>query len=147
MSEEQGEYKTGSQKNLEYCRQFFYLDFTGQLFIRSDFIHELRDLKGRRLKELLDIICTTYYDREYIKKVDTFTKGRLLQSLLRREFNNKRFLLWDQLVERDGEICRKCGKIDNLSIDHIKPLSRDGTNDLENLQILCKQCNSKKGVR
>ena len=39
--------------------------------------------------------------------------------------------------------CAICGgKADQ--IDHIKPISRGGTNDRENLQPICKACNSKK---
>ena len=34
-----------------------------------------------------------------------------------------------------------------LSVDHIIPKSRGGTNDRSNLQILCIDCNSEKGVR
>ena len=34
-----------------------------------------------------------------------------------------------------------------LSVDHIIPRRRGGTDDLENLQILCRACNSRKKDR
>ena len=40
--------------------------------------------------------------------------------------------------------CVKCGNTKNLQIDHIKPFSLGGETKLKNLQILCKNCNSKK---
>jgi 5-methylcytosine-specific restriction endonuclease McrA len=43
-----------------------------------------------------------------------------------------------------GEKCAKCGVIDNLTIDHIKPLHHHGSNGLENLQLLCEKCNNEK---
>jgi hypothetical protein len=40
--------------------------------------------------------------------------------------------------------CVSCGSTDDLTIDHIVPLTRGGTNDLINLQVLCRPCNSRK---
>ena len=34
-----------------------------------------------------------------------------------------------------------------LSIDHIHPKSKGGTNERSNLRILCTPCNTKKGVK
>jgi len=48
------------------------------------------------------------------------------------------------LIERDGYMCNKCGSQNGLSVDHIAPLSRGGSDVLDNLQILCKSCNSRK---
>ena len=42
-------------------------------------------------------------------------------------------------------MCLKCGSEKNLTIDHIIPVSKNGTNDFDNLQILCGKCNQDKG--
>ena len=49
---------------------------------------------------------------------------------------------------RDNYRCRFCGKGDedyDLQIDHIKPVSKGGTNHIRNLQTLCEDCNKEKG--
>lgn len=51
------------------------------------------------------------------------------------------------LIERDGNYCQRCGTTEKLSIDHIFPLSKGGTNEFGNLQLLCNKCNSAKGAR
>lgn len=51
------------------------------------------------------------------------------------------------LFERDGEICKHCDSIENLTLDHIVPVARGGENLQGNLQVLCKSCNSKKGSK
>jgi len=52
-------------------------------------------------------------------------------------------LRW-QVWERDNFICKKCGSRRNLTIDHIIPESKGGETKLNNLQTLCKNCNSRK---
>jgi hypothetical protein len=52
-----------------------------------------------------------------------------------------------QVWERDGYRCQNCGGWSKLSTDHIVPESKGGTTTLDNLQTLCKSCNSKKGNR
>lgn len=44
-------------------------------------------------------------------------------------------------------LCAYCGSSDNLSIDHVKPVSKGGGNERTNLQCLCLPCNIKKGNR
>lgn len=51
------------------------------------------------------------------------------------------------VMERDAYRCRRCGGHRDLTVDHINPVSNDGTDELENLQTLCKRCNSRKGGR
>lgn len=51
------------------------------------------------------------------------------------------------VIARDGARCNECGATDSLEIDHIVALARGGTNDIDNLQVLCKPCNRSKGAR
>lgn len=65
----------------------------------------------------------------------------------RQEFQKNRVALIFKIAARDGAQCAHCGEEDNLSIDHIRPISKGGSDDLDNLQILCRSCNSRKGDR
>jgi|SRR5579863_6052306 len=48
------------------------------------------------------------------------------------------------LLDKFGHKCVNCGAVDDLQIDHIQPLSSGGTDDVDNLQILCGDCNRRK---
>lgn len=50
----------------------------------------------------------------------------------------------ERVYARDNYRCRNCGATDDLSIDHIKPLSKGGANRFSNMQTLCKACNLAK---
>lgn len=65
----------------------------------------------------------------------------------RNAFTSKSREYFTQLVLRDGGFCVKCGSVQQLTVDHIVPLARGGGNELDNLQILCKSCNSSKRDR
>ena len=51
---------------------------------------------------------------------------------------------WSDLKESYGNVCAYCGKQKKLTKDHIVPLSKGGTDFIENIQPLCRNCNSKK---
>lgn len=55
-------------------------------------------------------------------------------------------LRWE-IWERDDFRCVGCGSRRHLSIDHIIPKSKGGGHDGDNLQTMCRTCNSRKGVR
>ena len=52
-----------------------------------------------------------------------------------------------QVFERDAYRCQHCGGWENLCADHVIPESRGGPATFENLQTLCRSCNSIKGAR
>jgi len=51
----------------------------------------------------------------------------------------------DAVFKKYGERCVECGSYIDLTMDHIIPVSKGGEDIIENLQPLCKSCNSKKG--
>lgn len=62
----------------------------------------------------------------------------------RKILDRKRSFFFEALVLRDGKKCVSCGLTRMLRIDHRHPLSRGGFTEMENLQLLCFSCNSKK---
>lgn len=67
----------------------------------------------------------------------------------RRPFSNdeKIKISWNHL-RKHGPHCAHCSSTEDLDFDHVIPLSKPGGhNGLDNLQILCGRCNSKKGNR
>ena len=47
---------------------------------------------------------------------------------------------------RDGNVCTYCGATEgDFEIDHIIPVSKGGSDELENLTVACKPCNRSKG--
>ena len=49
-----------------------------------------------------------------------------------------------QVLYNCGYKCCICDTGRRLEIDHIYPFSKGGSNDISNLQVLCKTCNLKK---
>lgn len=72
---------------------------------------------------------------------------RRQSSLVRKGWDRVARKMRPAVFARDGANCQKCGSTERLEIDHIQPLSRGGTNDLGNLQVLCLPCNRSKGAR
>lgn len=53
---------------------------------------------------------------------------------------------WIELCNLYGNVCLKCGK-NEVTMDHIVPVSKGGRHSIENLQPLCGSCNSSKGTK
>lgn len=55
---------------------------------------------------------------------------------------------WEALVAATGNKCLRCGATDALlSADHVVPVSKGGSSNIDNIQPLCKSCNSAKGTK
>jgi len=105
-------------------------------------IRELRDLEGYQIK--------SHQDRHDLKPgeyiLETLETLPILDSKISPGLRN-------EILERNGYTCQLCGsgpgdpdpyypnrKV-RLQIDHRVPLSQGGTNEPENLRVVCSVCN------
>lgn len=52
------------------------------------------------------------------------------------------------VFRRDNGTCRQCGYIgEYIEYDHVIPRSKGGQNTVDNIQLLCRKCNLRKGDR
>ncbi len=52
---------------------------------------------------------------------------------------------FERLRAEKGECCANCGAGDALVLDHIVPIAKGGRSHVDNLQLLCAECNRIKG--
>lgn len=74
---------------------------------------------------------------------------RKIEMETRKRFNSIRRGIVKWLAARDGYKCSEpeCRCKTDLEVDHIIPITKGGTNDLSNFQLLCHSHNSSKGNR
>lgn len=90
-------------------------------------------------------------NREYMREYKRKNRERMTHhEATRRARNNSAdgyfsFEEWVELCKSFGNICLRCKQGKPLTIDHIKPLAQGGSNWIQNIQPLCKECNSVKG--
>jgi hypothetical protein len=103
-----------------------------------------RRLKLFNVDEILEI-------RQYVRKC--WFKYRDYLDHLKNEPRRKacRFTAMPEVKKyiftKYGKKCLCCGSIDKISLDHIIPVQKGGKDEVENLQPLCKSCNSKKNIQ
>lgn len=90
------------------------------------------------------------YFRNYQQRFSDLKIKRECTKRRRAEFNSGRDRL--VLLLLDAGVSYLCAEPDcrahtDLTVDHKKPLSRGGSDDVENLQFLCRSHNSQKGDR
>lgn len=97
-----------------------------------------RTAKGRAINR---IAAAQYRKTEKAREV------RRVNKAARRAAYRERFSItdWMSLKTRFGG-CAKCGAA-KVEIDHIVPISLGGRNTIDNIQPLCRSCNSSKGTR
>jgi 5-methylcytosine-specific restriction endonuclease McrA len=81
-------------------------------------------------------------DIEFLKQF------RFIGKIRRPSGNNRKHIpAWIKKMILSLGRCLFCGNTNNLSVDHVVPIAKGGTDDPSNFQCLCRKCNSKKGAR
>lgn len=120
----------------------FFLD-ASSIHYSSDCIDKIRRLRIVSINSIYDAISALNVGREnYIKHKENSINN------IRRQADNyiKRVEVRNEVFNLYGEQCLCCGDDDNITIDHVIPVSKGGENSIDNLQPLCRSCNSRKGT-
>ena len=94
-------------------------------------------------------------------RISFITKTARIVSTTEKYCKDLKFMLYDikptkrkpipksvreEVFKRDNYCCVKCGSTKNLEVDHDDSLANGGTDHIDNLQTLCRDCNRRKGV-
>src|SRR5262245_2413992 len=101
-----------------------------EVVLRIKALHFERDEELRRLKEQV---------ANFEAIVVNISNGPTRRTIP----DDVKLLVWS----RDGGACVKCGAPKDLHFDHVIPLARGGSDEAENIQLLCRSCNLKKQDR
>jgi 5-methylcytosine-specific restriction endonuclease McrA len=106
----------------------------------SDWFTELQEFEdNENIKNTLALI------EQEIESKQRRKKAKASKAEKRREIRSNYEKLLVQIGRRDGFACAQCGiSANDVQVDHIVPLAEGGSNDLDNLQLLCPACNSRK---
>ena len=108
---------------------------------------EKNDIESDEVVNVIkESICFIDSCLEYL----TFKKehSSALRQKARAEVSRNYNELFVKLGRVYGFHCLSCNQASSdLQIDHIKPVSQGGTSEWDNLQLLCKPCNSTKGTQ
>ena len=95
-----------------------------------------------------DIISSA---KKVSKKIDEFDKlyQKAIDLICEAKPSSSRYIpksVRRAVLIRDRCQCVKCGSNKNLQFDHDVAIKNGGSNTVDNIQLLCKRCNLKKGV-
>lgn len=132
------------QKSLQNPVTSFYLKVTlylakinGQVYNKKE-----KTFTSEKIKNLVNRLKNKngdfYLDKGIWDAISRVERGRVT--------NKMRFAVY----KRDGYRCRYCHRSQNvavLEVDHIIPIAKGGKSTFDNLQTLCRTCNSIKSDR
>lgn len=94
---------------------------------------------------IIDIL--QQHHRQDVNKIYLLLKRKYMTA--KKRFDMSKEEIEQVIISNYGTQCRYCGKkliYNTISFDHIIPLGREGKKDKDNLHIICKTCNRRKGI-
>lgn len=90
--------------------------------------------------------CRNYLKRKYreraayLERLINEPRNQANKFIAKKEIREEVFKIY-------GKKCLCCGSTKNITIDHVMPVFKGGIDHIDNLQPLCKSCNSKKNSK
>jgi ATP adenylyltransferase len=153
----------GSATKEQIARDFVLRDQSQIDFYRKTIVHKM---PGSRLVRdgLLSLDNDTYslsgllssLTIEQQKEIEEILEERISSYLgMRNPYGDNNLdavpgSIRQEVLKRAKQRCELCGrsaKDMQIDADHIRPRSKGGSNDITNLQALCRTCNAEKGNR
>ena len=132
-------------------------------WVRSTFIKYRKEMKGLDWGYLYDTYHENIYDtaaleqriHDLMEDDEIMKKSGIYSFVLSGDLRDLSFRTFDkkqkrEAYERQQGICPKCGKyfeLEEMEGDHITPWAEGGVTTAENCQMLCKECNRRKGAK
>jgi len=132
-------------------------------WVRSTFIKYRKEMKGLDWGLLYDNYHEEIYDtaeleqriHDLMEDDEIMKKSGIYSYVLSGDLRDLSFRTFDkkqkrEAYERQQGICAHCGKhfeLEEMEGDHITPWAEGGVTTAENCQMLCKECNRKKGAK
>lgn len=127
-------------------------------------LHSIEERKGMYNNELLDLTGAAwimgildYYEdlqKTHLEIINNLRKNNRRLESMAKGYTPKRDSIGNALrhetFKRDNYRCVECGatnKQTRLHVDHIVPVAQGGSDELDNLQTLCEECNLAKSSR
>ncbi len=157
----QAEYERNKAKYIERAKRWIEKNLDKRRESSNKYYHNHKEEYKRRLEEykkngVRRKSIARYYESnrdEILRKKNEYRRNHPEKHILDKQRRKARIISvggsfsereWLDLCLHYGNQCLRCGARDRLTIDHIVPISRGGSNNIDNVQPLCLTCNLKK---
>lgn len=95
----------------------------------------------KKNREKINITTRAWHIRNPHKSSEYHTRYRTRKA---QNGGNHTAIEFGVLCKKYGNECLACGIGGKLTVDHVVPIAKGGTNDISNIQPLCMSCNASK---
>ena len=123
---------------------YFELNLNGYSYLFSNDPNDLKKCNWKIIKELCNQHNIEFKNQSFVKFIKQLRDNFMLKKSERKTITEE---TRKNIISKHNNQCAICknSKSDiKFEIDHIKPLASGGTNDITNLQPLCKSCHKEK---